>query len=79
MTVYLVKLGDTIWSIAKKYGVSSQSIIDANGLKNPNKLVVGQTLLVPIVTPGVPTNLLVQRNTLNSVVLFWEHAYAIYK
>ena len=48
MGVHLVKSGDTVWSIAKLYGVSTQSIIEANGLLNSVQLVKNQTLFVPL-------------------------------
>ncbi|GEM_PF-2037781 len=48
MGTHLVKSGDTVWSIAKRYGVSSQSIIEANGLGHSDQLVINQTLFVPL-------------------------------
>ncbi len=42
---YVVKKGDTIWSIAKKFGISSQTIIWANDLKT-SQLRVGQKLTI---------------------------------
>lgn len=47
MTVYVVKQGDSIYSIAKANGVTPDSIISANRLVNPAQLVVGQTLVIP--------------------------------
>lgn len=46
MIIYVVKPGDTIYSIAKRYGIKPQTIIRNNGLTTPNKLVVGQTLVI---------------------------------
>ncbi|RME81081.1 MAG: LysM peptidoglycan-binding domain-containing protein, partial [Caldilineae bacterium] len=45
--VYVVKPGDTLTSIAARYGVTPQSIVEANKLENPNRLIVGQTLTIP--------------------------------
>ncbi|MBR1718299.1 MAG: LysM peptidoglycan-binding domain-containing protein [Bacilli bacterium] len=42
---YTVKKGDTLYSIAKKYGVSADTIIQDNNLKNSN-LSVGQILRI---------------------------------
>lgn len=50
MTIYTVRSGDSIFSIASRYGVSSQSIIEANGLTNQDNLVIGQAIIVP--SPG---------------------------
>lgn len=47
MKIYVVKPGDSIWTIARENGVSTESIINANGLQNSTKLVVGQTLVIP--------------------------------
>lgn len=38
--------GDTIWKISKKFGVSPQRIIADNGLAFPNRIAVGQALLI---------------------------------
>ncbi len=42
---YTVKVGDTLYSIAKKYGVSADTIIQDNSLKN-NNLSIGQILRI---------------------------------
>ena len=42
-TVYTVKSGDSLWSIAKKYGVTVDHIKKLNNLKT-NDLKVGQKL-----------------------------------
>lgn len=47
MTVYVVKQGDSIYSIAKANKVTPESIISSNGLVNPSQLVIGQTLVIP--------------------------------
>ncbi len=45
--VYKVRSGDTIYTIASKYGVSTTTIISANKLTNPNFLKIGQSLKIP--------------------------------
>lgn len=52
-TVHVVASGDTLFSISQRYGVSQEAIIAANGLTNPNSLVVGQQLVIP--APGSVT------------------------
>jgi spore germination protein len=47
MFIYLVRPGDTLWSIAKKFNVSLQELIDLNQLPDNNKLVPGMALLIP--------------------------------
>ena len=43
--LYVVKRGDSLWSIARKYGISVNELKELNGLSN-NLLSVGQTLKV---------------------------------
>lgn len=45
--VYLVKQGDSVYQIAKRYGTTMQAIIRANNLNNPNLIFPGQFLLIP--------------------------------
>lgn len=46
-TEYVVRSGDSIGGIAKQYGVSRSEIADLNKLTDPNKLRVGQKLMLP--------------------------------
>ena len=45
--IYTVQAGDTIGSIAVQFGVTINSIIEANGLTNPDRIDVGQELIIP--------------------------------
>ena len=47
-----VRRGETVSTIAAKYGVSMSSIISANSLRRPYRIYVGQNLMVPT-TGGV--------------------------
>ena len=50
---HVVQPGDTLFSIARRYGVSMDAIALANGIANPNRIYVGQRLLIP--TGGTPS------------------------
>ena len=47
MEIYVVKSGDTLYGIARRYGVSVDVLREANQLRNPALLSVGQALLIP--------------------------------
>ncbi|QXE01754.1 glycoside hydrolase family 18 protein [Terribacillus sp. DMT04] len=49
MQIYTVQRGDTVTSIASRYGTTSQELITANELEAPNNLVIGQALVIPII------------------------------
>jgi len=44
---HVVQPGETLSAIAAAYGVRPKAIIEANNLKNPNSLRVGQKLFIP--------------------------------
>ena len=45
--VHVVQAGETLYSIAARYGVSYQSIADFNGIGNDYVIHVGNTLNIP--------------------------------
>jgi LysM repeat protein len=45
---YIVKQGDTLFSIGRQYGVSAQAIAYANGLQDQNQINLGQELFIPL-------------------------------
>src|SRR4029079_5750463 len=49
---HTVVAGDTLAGIAAFYGVTLQSMVDANGITNINLVTVGQALLVPGTGPA---------------------------
>ena len=50
-TTHVVARGHTLESIANRYHVPAKAILEANKLKNPNRLRPGDTLVIPGVTP----------------------------
>ena len=45
--VYIVQAGDSLLSIARRYGISMDDLITANGLDDPNFVFSGQRLMIP--------------------------------
>jgi murein DD-endopeptidase MepM/ murein hydrolase activator NlpD len=45
--VYIVQEGDTLWSIALRFGVSLQALQDANGIGDPGQIAAGDELVIP--------------------------------
>jgi spore germination protein len=49
MQTHVVRQGQTLTGIAQAYATTPSDIIQANDLPNPDRLVVGQALVIPIV------------------------------
>ena len=45
--MYVVKKGDTLWKIAKRYGSTIDDIVRTNGIENPDKIYPGEKLYIP--------------------------------
>lgn len=65
MIIHVVKRGETLWSISQRYGVNLAQVIAANGLPNPNQLVIGQSIIIPIAA---------HRHTVQSGESLWQIA-----
>lgn len=46
--IHTVRADDTLYRLAREYGVAVQDIVDANGLTSPERLNVGQNLIIPV-------------------------------
>ncbi len=44
---YVVKRGDTLYSIARRYGLSVWQLSSYNGIPNPNRIYIGQVIRIP--------------------------------
>ncbi len=54
---YKVQSGDTLGTIAKRYGTTVSALATANGISNPDRILAGQSLLIngnPSATPPTP-------------------------
>lgn len=52
--LYVVKKGDSLWSIANSYGITVDELVKANNLQS-NLLNIGQTLIIPTKEIEAPT------------------------
>jgi LysM repeat protein len=46
-TVHIVRRGETLYGIARSYGVNMWAIAHVNGITNPNRIYAGQRLVIP--------------------------------
>lgn len=44
---YIVKKGDTLSAIARRCNTTVNILVELNGIKNPNRIYVGQVLNLP--------------------------------
>jgi hypothetical protein len=52
-----VQPGDTLFSIARRFGTTVEELVELNNLADPRVIRVGQQLLVPAITPPPPTRI----------------------
>jgi lipoprotein NlpD len=52
--IYVVKRGDTLYSISREYGLNPRELAAANNIENPDQLAVGQTLKIPVAPVSTP-------------------------
>ena len=52
--IYVVRYGDTLSGIAYRYGVSVNSLVQANGIVNRHRIYAGQRLVIPYGAPHYP-------------------------
>ena len=48
---HIVETGDTLYHLALKYGTTIEAIVGANKLTDPDRLQIGQKLVIPLPTP----------------------------
>ncbi|MFE5278569.1 LysM domain-containing protein, partial [Bacillus cereus] len=49
MQIHVVQQNQSLFGIAQAYGTTVEELIEANEIPNASRLVVGQTLVIPIV------------------------------
>lgn len=48
---YVVQRGDALERIARRHGTTAREIARLNGIKDPSRILIGQKLRLPVVTP----------------------------
>jgi len=76
--IHIVKKGDTLYTIATKYEVPLQKLIDANpNLKDPNKLEVGMKIKIPVeAKPVKPEYEMMHKHDVKKGDTLWKLAKA---
>lgn len=69
MIIYVVQVGDTITSIANKFGVTETRLILENSMPNPTDLVIGQTI---VITYPQEIHIVKEGDTLSEIALDHE-------
>ena len=54
-TEYVVRPGDTLWAVSERVGVPVVDLARANGIEDPNLIVIGNLLAVPPVSSSTGT------------------------
>ncbi len=49
--LYTVQPGDTLSSLAERFGTTVEELVAANGMTDPNELQPGQSLIIPSLLP----------------------------
>ena len=55
--IYVVQRGDTLWTLSQRFGIPWRDLAWVNQLRDPDELVVGQTLLIAPRQPRPGTDL----------------------
>jgi len=74
---YVIKKGDSLSVIAKKHGLSTRELAELNGITNPNKIRIGQKLLLPSSSGGTPAP--VKRSSRPAAVAVGGAEYVVQK
>ncbi len=68
--VHVIAQGETLYSIARLYGLSYQDLLIFNNISDPTKLQVGQKIKIPPEIPETPVQKTVQHTVLRGETLF---------
>ena len=67
--IYVLKRGDNLGAVARKYKVTVSALAAANGIRNPNRVTVGLRLVIPsAVVPASATTVAAPTTTVATLV-----------
>ena len=53
--IHVIESGESLYTIARRYNVTAQAIVQANGLGSPDKIYVGQKIIIPGMVGKAPS------------------------
>lgn len=81
LKVHIVKSGETLWSIAEKYygsGFNAADLAEKNQISNPDLIEEGQKIIIPSISPKIPTRGKVSQEQTKKVTSF-QQRYTVEK
>jgi spore germination protein len=60
MLIHVVQRGETLWQISNRYHMNMSRIVNVNRLEYPNRLLIGQALIIP--TPDTAARTVIEVN-----------------
>ncbi len=78
-TVHVVQRGENLFRIALQYNLFAEQVAAANGITDSNSIVVGQRLIIPLVTAGLDqrlTHIVAAGETLASIAAAYSKSEA---
>jgi len=80
MKIYVTEAGDSLYSIGKKFGVTIEQLISANGHTVTPSLIIGQAIIIPTVQQNRKTKIIngyaypnIERGALQSALQYISH------
>jgi LysM repeat protein len=64
---YEIRKGDSLGSIASRFGVKQSTLIDVNNIPRPDLIKIGQKLLIPLKGSSLKPNSLLSSSTIRSL------------
>lgn len=72
---HIVQSGESLFSISELYGVPIGLIVEANQLENPDRIFLGQELIIPVpgeASPGADVHYVQAGESISSIALLYD-------